>query len=113
MHSAIGSDAPVDLGIPERGHVLALSAVVVPATLLASPAAPADEHERGRFNCDCDRALVREIDHLMRHGGLSPDLRARALLIRQYFCISPCVRYVRLGNRRIPLPSRNRGCAPP
>ena len=69
--------------------------------------------EKGYLDCSCDRALVREIDHLLRRGGLSAGLRAKALLVRQYFCISPCVRYVRIAGRRVPLPALNRGCLPP
>lgn len=61
----------------------------------------------GYFNCDCDRVLVRDVDRLIRGGTLSPALRAKAFVVRQYFASAPCSRYIRFGNRRIPVPGSN------
>lgn len=58
----------------------------------------------GYFNCRCNQALVNEIDHLIANGRLSGRTAAKALLIRGWFSVSPCVRYVRIGGRTVPLP---------
>ncbi|MBL8253567.1 MAG: hypothetical protein JNJ76_08210, partial [Candidatus Competibacter sp.] len=62
--------------------------------------------QNGYFDCRCNKNLADEIDSLIGDARLNGSTAAKALLIKGWFAASPCVRYVKIGGRTIPLPGK-------